>query len=57
MKKKESSIRLLLEVLPIIFKIFIGAIACFLIFFGIHWVAILAGFGLGIVYYIIPQKQ
>jgi hypothetical protein len=39
-----------------IFKIFIGAIATFLIVFGIHWLAILAGAVLGIVYFVIPKK-
>jgi len=39
-----------------IFKIFIGTIATFLIVFGIHWLAILAGAVLGIVYFVIPKK-
>jgi hypothetical protein len=39
-----------------IFKIFIGAIATFLIVFGIHWLAILAGAVLGIIYFVIPKK-
>ncbi len=56
MKNKESSVRLILEMLPIIGKIFIGSIAGFLIFFGIHWIAILAGSVLAVIYYIIPQK-
>ncbi|MDP4285924.1 MAG: hypothetical protein Q8891_16035 [Bacteroidota bacterium] len=41
---------------PGIFKIFIGAIALFLILFGIHWMAILAGIILGILYFIIPKR-
>jgi len=40
----------------VIFKIFIGAIAIFLIVFGIHWLAILAGAILGIIYFVIPKK-
>ena len=39
-----------------VFKIFIGAIATFLIVFGIHWLAILAGAVLGIIYFVIPKK-
>jgi hypothetical protein len=39
-----------------IFKIFIGALAAFLILFGIHWVAILAGVALGILYFAIPKR-
>ncbi|HET6225945.1 MAG TPA: hypothetical protein VFF27_06675 [Bacteroidia bacterium] len=40
----------------VVFKIFIGAIAIFLIVFGIHWLAILAGVILGIIYFVIPKK-
>jgi len=40
----------------VVFKIFIGAIAIFLIVFGIHWLAILAGAILGIIYFVIPKK-
>ena len=40
----------------VVFKIFIGAIATFLIVFGIHWLAILAGAILGIIYFVIPKK-
>jgi len=40
----------------VVFKIFIGAIAIFLILFGIHWLAILAGTILGIIYFAIPKK-
>ena len=39
-----------------IFKIFIGAIALFLMVFGIHWIAILAGVILGVLYFIIPKR-
>jgi len=39
-----------------LFKIFIGAIASFLIFCGIHWLAILVGVILGIVFFAIPKK-
>ena len=41
---------------PGVFKIFIGAIAIFLILFGIHWLAILAGGILGIIYFTIPKR-
>jgi len=37
-------------------KIFIGAIATFLILFGIHWIAILAGGILAILYFAIPKR-
>jgi len=40
----------------VVFKIFIGAIAIFLIVFGIHWLAILAGAILGLIYFVIPKK-
>jgi len=40
----------------VVLKIFIGAIAIFLIVFGIHWLAILAGAILGIIYFVIPKK-
>jgi len=40
----------------VVFKIFIGAIAIFLIVFGIHWLVILAGGILGIIYFVIPKK-
>jgi len=56
MKNKDSSLRLLLLMLPIILRILLGAVACFLILFGIHWIAILTGIALGIIYYIIPRK-
>jgi hypothetical protein len=39
-----------------IFKIFIGAIAFFLIVLGIHWLVILAGVILGIIYFVIPKR-
>ncbi len=39
-----------------VFKIFIGAIASVLILFGIHWLAILAGVILGIMYFVIPKR-
>ena len=39
-----------------IFKFFIGAIASYLILFGIHWMVILAGLVLGILYFAIPKK-
>jgi hypothetical protein len=39
-----------------IIKIFLGAIATFLIVFGIHWLAILAGVILGIIYFAIPKR-
>jgi len=41
---------------PGIIKIFLGAIATFLIVFGIHWLAILAGVILGIIYFVIPKR-
>ena len=37
-------------------KIFTGALAAFLILFGIHWIAILAGVVLGALYIIIPKR-
>ena len=37
-------------------KIFLGAIATFLILFGIHWMAILSGIILGALYFVIPKK-
>jgi len=40
----------------VVFKIFIVAIAIFLIVFGIHWLAILAGAILGLIYFVIPKK-
>ena len=39
-----------------IFKIFVGVLATFLILFGIHWIAILAGVALGIIYFAIPKR-
>ena len=39
-----------------VFKIFIGAIACFLIVCGIHWLAILTGAILSILYFAIPKR-
>jgi hypothetical protein len=39
-----------------VFKIFIGATASFLIVCGIHWLAILAGVILGIIYFVIPKR-
>ena len=39
-----------------VFKLFIGAIAFFLIVCGIHWLAILAGVILSIVFFTIPKK-
>ena len=39
-----------------IFKIFTGALASFLILYGIHWIAILIGVALAIVYFTIPKK-
>lgn len=39
-----------------LFKIFIGALASFLILFGIHWIVILAGIALGIFYFAIPKR-
>ena len=39
-----------------ILKVFMGAIAFFLIVFGIHWLAILAGVILGIMYFAIPKR-
>ena len=39
-----------------IFKILIGALAAFLILFGIHWIAILAGVVLGALYFLIPKR-
>jgi type IV secretory pathway TrbD component len=39
-----------------ILKIFTGALAAFLILFGIHWLAILAGVALGIFYFAIPER-
>lgn len=38
-------------------KTLIGAIALFLILFGIHWVAILIGVVLSGIYYLIPVKH
>ena len=38
-------------------KVLIGALAVFLILFGIHWMAILAGIVLGAVYFIMPIPQ
>jgi len=57
MKSKEYSMKVFLEMLPIILKLILGAVACFLVLFGIHWLAILIGICLGIIYYILPQKQ
>jgi hypothetical protein len=39
-----------------VFKFFIGAIALLLVLFGIHWIAILAGVILGILYFLIPKR-
>ena len=39
-----------------VFKIFIGAMASILIVCGIHWMAILAGVMLGIIYFVIPKR-
>jgi len=39
-----------------VFKIFIGVMALFLVLFGIHWIAILSGVILGILYFIIPKR-
>ena len=56
MKNKQIDRELLVEILSTLLKNFIGGIAIFLIFFGIHWIAIVAGVTLGIVYYFIPKK-
>ena len=45
-----------LAIVLAVFKLFIGAIALFLILFGIHWIAILTGVMLGILYFVIPKK-
>jgi hypothetical protein len=37
-------------------KICFGALSIFLILFGIHWMAILFGVALGVLYYAIPKK-
>jgi len=39
-----------------IFKFFTGTLAVFLIFCGIHWIAILSGVVLGAIYYCIPKR-
>jgi hypothetical protein len=39
-----------------ILKFFLGAIASYLILFGIHWMAILTGVVIGILYLAIPKK-
>ena len=39
-----------------IFKFFIGSLSVFLILFGIHWIALLAGIALGILYFAVPKK-
>ena len=39
-----------------VFKIFIGAIASFLTVCGIHWLTILAGVILSVVFFAIPKK-
>jgi len=38
-----------------IFKILIGVLGLFLILFGIHWIAILFGVALGVIYFAIPK--
>jgi hypothetical protein len=42
--------------LAAISKLLIGALSAFLILFGIHWIAILAGVALGALYFIIPKR-
>jgi len=39
-----------------VFKIFLGAIASLLIICGIHWLAILTGVILSILYFAIPKR-
>ena len=56
MKNKQSDMKLIIEELPMLLKLFIGTIACFLILFGIHWIAILVGLFLGLLYYLLPKK-
>jgi hypothetical protein len=38
-------------------KFFIGEVAIFLILFGFHWIAILAGVVLAIIYFSIPKRH
>ena len=58
MKKNRSSTIFFLEIVSIILKLFMVAIAGFLILFGIHWVAILSGISLMIIYFILsPQPK
>jgi hypothetical protein len=47
--------RTVMNEVPALFKLFVGTMACFLILFGIHWIAILVGLVLGIVYYMLPK--
>jgi hypothetical protein len=56
MKNKQIDGQLIIEIVPTHLKIFLGAIASFLILFGIHWIAIITGIVLGAVYYLIPKK-
>jgi hypothetical protein len=48
--------KLILKDVAGIFKIFMGTLASFLVLFGIHWIAILAGVSLGILYFAIPKR-
>ena len=49
-------IQLFKDILPV-FKFLIGTFSCFLILLGIHWIAILAGILLGVIYFVIPKKS
>jgi hypothetical protein len=38
-------------------KKLVGATAVFLVLFGIHWTAILAGVAFGALYYLMPERR
>ena len=48
--------RMVLKDVAGICKVLTGALAVFLILFGIHWIAILAGIVLGTLYYALPHR-
>lgn len=54
---KPGKMKMILKDVAGICKILIGTLAVFLILFGIHWVAILAGIVLGALYFIIPKRH
>jgi hypothetical protein len=48
--------RLTLNDIVGIAKVFLGALSIFLILFGIHWIVIVSGVVLGALYYAIPKR-